>query len=81
MPLVVMTGFPSSGKTTWALKLAGFLKDEHGKEVHVVREEELLRGEKNDILDGKVSLRLTVCIIKLLSISIVEGLKVLIVVC
>merc|ERR1719447_851854 len=41
MPLVILTGFPSSGKTSVALKLQEFLK-EKGKEVLVVSEEELL---------------------------------------
>jgi broad-specificity NMP kinase len=53
MPLVVMTGYPSSGKSTWASKLAQLLRDEHGKEVEIVREEDEFRGEKNDILDGQ----------------------------
>lgn len=52
MPLVVMCGYPSSGKSTWAKKLSEYLEQEHGKQVHVVREEEHLRGDKNDILDG-----------------------------
>jgi len=51
MPLVVMCGFPSSGKSTTANKVAEFLRSEHQKTVHIVREEELFRGLKNDILD------------------------------
>jgi len=53
MPLIVMCGYPSSGKSTWARKLAEYLEKEQGKQVQVVREEEQFRGEKNDILDGK----------------------------
>ncbi|ODN01376.1 Protein KTI12 [Orchesella cincta] len=51
MPLVVMCGYPSSGKSTWTKKLAEYLEKEQGKQVHVVKEEEQFRGEKNDILD------------------------------
>lgn len=52
MPLVVMCGYPSSGKSTWASKLADYLKSEQGKTVHIVREDDHYRGEKNVILDG-----------------------------
>lgn len=55
MPLVVICGYPASGKSTWATKLAEYLEKEEGKQVHIVREEEHFRGEKNDILDGKVN--------------------------
>ena len=53
MPQIVMCGLPSSGKSTWVTLVADWLRTEKGKRVHVVREEELFRGEKNDILDGK----------------------------
>lgn len=53
MPLVVFSGYPSSGKTTWARKLAEYLETEKGKSVHIVREEDNLQEEKNDILDGR----------------------------
>ena len=46
MPLVILTGFPSSGKTSVALKLQEFLK-EKGKEVLVVSEEALLGLDQN----------------------------------
>lgn len=39
MPLIVITGFPSSGKTTRAQELKKHFEDA-GKEVHVVTEEE-----------------------------------------
>ncbi|CAL8143260.1 unnamed protein product [Orchesella dallaii] len=51
MPLVVMCGYPSSGKSYWTKKLSEYLEKEQGKQVQVVREEEQFRGEKNDILD------------------------------
>jgi len=47
-----MRGYSSSGKSTWARKLAKYLEKEQGKQVRVGREEEQFRGEKNDILDG-----------------------------
>lgn len=53
MPLVVFSGYPSSGKTTWTRKLAEYLETEKGKSVHIVREEDNLQEEKNDILDGR----------------------------
>lgn len=53
MPLIVMCGYPSSGKSGWADKLATYLREEKGKEVLIVREEEHFRGEKNSILDGE----------------------------
>jgi len=53
MPLIVFCGFPSSGKSTWATKLSEYLQTEKGKKVNIVREQDLFRGEKNDIMDGK----------------------------
>ena len=53
MPLIIISGYPSSGKSTWATKLADYIRQEYKKETVIVREEELLRGDKNEILDGK----------------------------
>jgi len=51
MPVVVFCGYPSAGKSTWAKKLGEYLEAGKGKRVTIVREEDLFRGEKNDILD------------------------------
>ncbi|CAG7727082.1 unnamed protein product [Allacma fusca] len=51
MPLIVMCGYPSSGKSTWARKLSDFIKEEYKQEAIIVSEEALLREPKNDILD------------------------------
>lgn len=59
MPLVVFVGIPSCGKSKWAHKLAEFLRAEN-KVVHIVREEELIRGDKNEVLDGMESLFLQI---------------------
>lgn len=49
MPLIILTGFPSSGKSTAAQKLENFFKEKE-KTVHIVSEELLLGGlNKNDI--------------------------------
>ena len=48
MPLVILTGFPASGKTTAVVKLQEFLRQKE-KEVLVVSEEELLGQHKNVI--------------------------------
>ena len=49
MPLIILTGFPSSGKSTAAQKLEKFFKEKE-KTVHVVSEELLLGGlHKNEI--------------------------------
>ena len=52
MPLVLITGIPSSGKTTTALKLKTYLEETKGCKVHLVSENEILKseGDKNDIL-------------------------------
>jgi len=51
MPLIVMCGVPSSGKSTTATKVADYFQKEHGKVVNIVREDQLYRGLKNDILN------------------------------
>ena len=52
MPLVLITGIPSSGKTTTSLKLKTYLEEKKGCKVHLVSENEILtsEGDKNDIL-------------------------------
>jgi len=47
MPLVVVTGLPSSGKTTAVRTLAKWL-EENGRKVDIVQEEALLGGLKKD---------------------------------
>jgi len=53
MPLLVFCGYPSSGKSTWAAKFAKYCKDECGKDIFIVKEEDFLKEEKNAVLDGK----------------------------
>eukprot|EP00123_Amoebidium_parasiticum_P007416 comp18113_c1_seq1/m.18777 comp18113_c1_seq1/g.18777 ORF comp18113_c1_seq1/g.18777 comp18113_c1_seq1/m.18777 type:complete len:275 (-) comp18113_c1_seq1:164-988(-) len=48
MPLVVMCGHPSSGKSTRARELSEHLSKEHGKTVHIVNED-TLSLEKNQV--------------------------------
>merc|ERR1719481_2301229 len=47
MPLVVVTGLPSSGKTTAVRTLASWL-EENGRKVDIVQEEALLGGLNKD---------------------------------
>lgn len=42
MPLVVITGIPSSGKSKRATQLKEYLEQEHGKTVHIVSENEVI---------------------------------------
>lgn len=54
MPLIIITGFPSSGKTTRAEKLKKYFEDA-GKEVHVVSEEEKINNAgftKDAVFEG-----------------------------
>jgi len=84
MPLVVVTGLPSSGKSTAAAKLAKWLEEEGGKKVEVVSEEQMLGDlTKNQVFsDSKhekaVRGRLKSEVIKLLSregVVICDGLN------
>jgi protein KTI12 len=52
MPLVIITGIPSSGKTTTALRLKAFIEETKGCPVHLVSENAILRseGDENDVL-------------------------------
>jgi signal recognition particle GTPase len=52
MPLVVMVGIPSSGKTTLALKLKKFLETTQKRSV-VHLNEEILHLEKDEYYKGK----------------------------
>ncbi|XP_057672706.1 protein KTI12 homolog [Diorhabda carinulata] len=55
MPLVVVTGVPSSGKTTRSLELLKFF-EQQGKEVHIISElDHILKAgfEKNSFYDDK----------------------------
>ncbi|XP_071538624.1 protein KTI12 homolog isoform X1 [Panulirus ornatus] len=49
MPLIVISGFPSSGKTKRTLEIKKFLEKEKCKTVSVVSENDLLSKEKNAI--------------------------------
>jgi len=49
MPLVIICGFPSSGKTTICQKLKEYVECEKKKTVLIISEDELVRGSKNDI--------------------------------
>jgi protein KTI12 len=48
MPLVIITGPPSSGKTTTALKLKTFLETTKNIKVHLVSENDILKRENDD---------------------------------
>lgn len=49
MPLIIICGFPSSGKTTICKKLKDFVEHEKKKTVLVISEDELVRGSKSNI--------------------------------
>lgn len=54
MPLIILTGYPSSGKSTITQKLKSFF-EETGVEVHVISEEEqILKAsfDKNSVYEG-----------------------------
>ena len=58
MPLVIITGIPSSGKTTTALKLKEFLESTKKFPVHLVSENEILNresGHRNEIFSDSRS--------------------------
>lgn len=50
MPLIVITGYPSSGKSKTCQALKEFLEKEKQKVVHVISENEYIDEEKNEIL-------------------------------
>lgn len=82
MPLVVMTGLPSSGKTTVAQKLKTYL-EERDKNVTIVDEKSLLPSDKNKVfadsrIEKEVRGRLKSEVIRLLSkdsVVICDGLN------
>ena len=49
MPLIIVTGFPSSGKTTTADALHKYLAEEKGKKVVRVTEDERVKGAKERV--------------------------------
>lgn len=53
MPLVILCGFPASGKTTLATKLSTFLKQNTQMTVQVVNDE-FLNIPNNDYYSGKL---------------------------
>lgn len=56
MPLILLTGIPSSGKSTRALQIKSFFEDVHGKTVYLVNENDIIaanRAEKNVLFLGK----------------------------
>jgi len=56
MPLILITGIPSSGKSTRALQIKSFFEDKHEKTVHIVSENYIISScgtEKNIIFLGK----------------------------
>lgn len=56
MPLILITGIPSSGKSTRALQIKSFFKDKHERTVHIVSENDIIAScetEKNVIFLGK----------------------------
>lgn len=57
MPLILITGVPSSGKTTRAIELQQYFEG-RGKEVHIVSEHnEIIKAgfDKNSFYLGKLS--------------------------
>lgn len=52
MPLILITGIPSSGKSTRALQIKSFFEDKHERTVHIVSENDIIAScetEKNVI--------------------------------
>lgn len=56
MPLILITGIPSSGKSTRALEIKSFFEDVHERTVHLVNENNIITAsgtQKNVIFLGK----------------------------
>ena len=49
MPLVVITGYPSSGKSRTCQRLSDFLTKEKSKVVRIVSENDFVDADKNEI--------------------------------
>lgn len=59
MPLIVVTGIPSSGKSTRALQIKSFFEEKHERTVHIVSENDIIAScgtKKNIIFLGKSEL-------------------------
>lgn len=56
MPLIILTGYPSSGKTTRCQEIKEYLEKNCNKKVHVVSEENILSvcdTDKNKLYYGE----------------------------
>jgi protein KTI12 len=56
MPLILISGIPSSGKSTRALQVKSFFEEKHERNVHIVSENDIIASsgtEKNIIFLGK----------------------------
>ena len=49
MPLIIVTGIPSSGKSAVTDSLKDFFEKEHDKVVKIIRENEIVAGDANTI--------------------------------
>lgn len=52
MPLIVVSGYPSSGKSNLSLTLKKYFLEKHMKESIVVSENELVKDRKNVVFRG-----------------------------
>lgn len=58
MPLILITGIPSSGKSTRALEIKSYFEDVRERTVHLVNENDIITAsgtKKNVIFLGKSS--------------------------
>jgi protein KTI12 len=56
MPLILITGIPSSGKSTRALEIKSFFENVHERTVHLINENDIIATsgcQKNAIFVGK----------------------------
>jgi protein KTI12 len=56
MPLILITGIPSSGKSTRALEIKSFFENAHGRTVHLINENDIIAAsgtQKSVIFVGK----------------------------
>ena len=54
MPLILICGYPSSGKTTRAYQIKKFIEENHKKEVLIINEE-FLKLDKKEAYKGKIT--------------------------